>query len=131
MKVLKQALVADVDEIKKRWVVLLTDGVKRSDGIRRIEHPTAKVDPQEAIQEAIRAHVEYADSFQPVAAGRALYNERGEAVGHPSVVDGWLHIHVLTLAGVALPETWMVRLQGYGDARETQLEAVDETELGE
>ncbi len=129
MKIERQALVPDVGETRKRWVVLLTNYPYAGAGSESREHPTDQVDPSAAITEAVRKHIPYGETFRPTTPGRAQYDESGNAIGHPSVVNGWLVIKVSTAAGIELPGEWQVKLQGYGGARDTQLEKVDD--LGE
>jgi hypothetical protein len=128
----KQALVPDVGETRKRWVVLLTNYPNLAAGSQLHEHPTDQVAPLEAIQEAVRKCIPYGYTFAPKHTGRALYDDNGNAVGHPSVTpQGWLVIKVSTEAGLELPGEWQVRLQGYGGARDTQIERIDDTDLGD
>lgn len=127
MKVEHQALVSDVGEDRKRWVVLLA--VRGGVGAQlNWEHASGAVDPSEAIREAIRKNIPYAHDFRPAVQGRAQYADE-RAVSHPSVENGWLRITVFTEAGLELPEvTALVRLQGHGGARETSLEVADTME---
>ncbi len=126
MRIERQALVPDVSERRKRWVVLLTNYPHLGELSDCYEHPTDEVNPQAAITEAVRKHIPYGETFRPTTPGRAQYDEAGNAIGHPSVVNGWLVIKVLTAAGLELPGEWQTKLQGYGGARDTQLEKTDD-----
>lgn len=126
MKVETQALVADVGEDRKRWVVLLAL-VLGAEQVN-IEHPSGEVDPGNAITEAVRKHVPYAHSFRAATAGKTTYVE-GKAVAHPSVENGWLLITLFTEGGLELTNAQArVRLQGHGGARETSLETAETME---
>lgn len=125
MKVETQALVADVGEDRKRWVVLLA--VRPGAGIQ-LEHPSGQVDPSDAITEAVRANIPYAHSFRPATAGKTTYVD-GKASAHPSVENGWLLITIFTEGGLELTNVQArVRLQGHGGARETSLETAETIE---
>lgn len=131
MKVVGQALVVDTKERRKRWGVLLTPFPfvhEAGKVLVRHEHFSDEVDPEKAITEAIRKHVEYGHTFRAAVPGRAGVDDWGRT-SHPSVRDGWLIVIVETGLGVELPGRWAVRLQGYGGARDTSIEQVDETEL--
>lgn len=127
MKVENQAVVTDVGEDRKRWVVLLA--VRPVGGVQlNFEFPSGQVDPGEAINEAVRKHIPYAHHARPAMQGRPTY-EGERAVSHPSVENGWLRLTVFTEAGLELPEvTALARLQGHGGARETSLEVADNLE---
>lgn len=127
MKVETQALVVDVGQDRKRWVVLLA--VRVGAGVQQnFEHPSGEVDPTKAITEAVRKNVPYAHSFRAAKTGPATYVE-GRAVAHPSVENGWLKIALFTEAGLELVDTEArVRLQGHGGTRETSLETAETLE---
>lgn len=122
MRIERQALVPEVDgQERKRWVVR----VQVPPDLTVHEHPTDKPNPNDAITEAVHKLVPYAERWTPAVQGRAQYTADGQALSHPSVVGGWLRLKVFTAANIELPGEVLVRLQGYGGARETSLEVLE------
>lgn len=118
----RQALVPEADgQARKRWVVLLQTPPETTVW----QHPTDKVNPNDAMTEAVRKLVAYAETWRPAVEGRASYSADGRALSHPSVIGGWLRVKCFTAAGIELPGEVLIRLQGYGGARDTSLEVLE------
>lgn len=114
-----------MNEDVKRWDVLLR---RMAEPQPFATHHSAEPSPEDAIREALRKLVPYAHDFAPAVPGVATYDQKGDALHHPSVKDGWLVIAIRSEAGLELPDCIGVRLQGH-HMRETSIEQVDDTDF--